>query len=86
MKEFKLNQETLKNAESVAEIEAILDSALKLKGSHGHGTLSTLLTGYLQKPFNEDDPEVLDEIDQVAGFCEDLGRMIARVNMSHLNK
>jgi hypothetical protein len=84
MTDFKLTNEILKNAESVAEAEAILSSAMKLKGSDGHRILNTLLTGYLQKHFDEDDPEVLDEIDQVAEFCEQLGRLVQSVHSTHL--
>jgi hypothetical protein len=84
MNNFKLNQEVQKNAESVAEMEGIIDLALKLKVSDGHRILNSLLIGYLQQPFEEDDPEILDEIDQVAVFCEIIGRQLQNVNMSHL--
>jgi len=84
MQGFQITPEVIKDPESLAELEGIIDSALKLKGSDGHRILNTLLSGYLQQPFEEDDPEVLDEIDEVAGFCEKLGRLVQSVNMSHL--
>ena len=84
MQDFQITPEVLKNPESMAEIEGILDSALKLKRSRGHRSLNTLLTGYLQKHFDEDDPDHLDEIDEVAGFCEKINQLLQVVEMSHL--
>jgi phage/plasmid-associated DNA primase len=85
MQGFQITPEVIKDPESVAELEGIINSALKLNGSDGHRILNTLLTGYLQQPFDEDDlEEVLDEIDQVAGFCEKLGRLVQSVNVSRL--
>lgn len=83
MTDFKLTQKVLNDAETMAEVESIVSSALRLKGSGGHRILNTLLTGFLQKPF-EENPEVLNEIDKVAGFCEEIGRLLQVVNASHL--
>lgn len=44
MTDFTLTQEHLKDAETVAEAQGIINSALRLKGSGGHRVLNSLLT------------------------------------------